>query len=102
MHFTPPWPGSAGDPNQPRLYPTMHRGSLSSHLGLGPRHLSDHNPSDSGMQTPSEIMWTSCGNCTTMRHLCHLISRPLSWKAWVLRVPTLFIFNLFLSYCMLI
>jgi len=40
-------------------------------------------------------------NHTTMHHPCCLVSRPPSWQTWNLRVPTLFSFNLFLSYCML-
>jgi len=76
MYLTPSWPGSAGDPNHPQLFPTMHWVSLSLPLGLGPRHLSDHNPSASGTQTPLEITWTSCDNFTTtchMNHPCHLV-----------------------------
>src|SRR5882724_4344715 len=56
MHLTPIWPGSAGGPYHPQLFSTSHQVSPSSHLGLGPRHLSDHNPIASGMQTSSEIM----------------------------------------------
>src|SRR5882724_1732349 len=54
MHLTPCWPGSAGDPNHPRLFLTLQQDSPSSHLGLGPRHSLDCNPLASGMQTPSE------------------------------------------------
>src|SRR5882724_8978832 len=59
-------------------------------------------PLASGMQTPSEIMWTSHDNHATTHHPHHLISRSLSQWTWDLSVPTLFIFNLFLSHCMLI
>src|SRR5882724_2814362 len=51
-----------------------------------------------GTWPPSEIMWSSCDNHTTM---CHLISSPTSWQTWDLRVPTLFLSNLFSSYGML-
>src|SRR5882724_6628434 len=47
-------------------------------------------------------MWPSCDDHATMCHPHHLISRPPTWCTWVLRFPTLFIFNLFLSYCVLI
>jgi len=67
-----------------------------------PEHSSECTPSALGMQIPSEIMWPSCDNHATMHHLGHLIGRPPSWWTWDLRVPTLFIFNLFPSYCMLI
>src|SRR5882724_2676753 len=51
-----------------------------------------------GTWLPSEITWSSCDDHATT---CHLIGRLLSWKTWDLRVPTLFSFNLFLSYSML-
>src|SRR5882724_13405315 len=51
-----------------------------------------------GTWPPSEIMWSSCDDHTTTHHL---IRRLLSWWTWDLRVPTLFSFNLFLSYSML-
>src|SRR5882724_5288542 len=51
-----------------------------------------------GIWPPSKIMWSSCDNHATT---CHLISRPSSWKTWDLRVPTLFLSNLFSSYGML-
>src|SRR5882724_5011821 len=47
---------------------------------------------------PSEIMWSTCDNHATMHHL---ISRPSSQWTWDLRVPTLFLSNLFSSYGML-
>src|SRR5882724_9218604 len=76
--------------------------------GLPPHQFTDRGqnthqntpPQPRGMQIPSEIMWPSCDNHATMHHLGHLIGRPPSWWTWDLRVPTLFIFNLFPSYCM--
>jgi len=52
-----------------------------------------------GTWPSSKIMWSSCYNHATT---CHPVSRPSSWQTWDLRVTTLFLFNLFLSYCMLI
>src|SRR5882724_7213574 len=62
---------------------------------------SDSSPSASGIQIPSGIMWTAHDNHATMRHPHHLVGWSLSWRTWFLRVPTLFSFNLFLSYCVL-
>src|SRR5882724_10810158 len=79
-----------------------------NHLNLIPSHpksLSEpqlaqpHIPS--GMQQLSTITWSSCDNCATTRHPCRLVGRPTSQQSWDLRVPTLFLFNLFPSYCML-
>src|SRR5882724_9585747 len=47
-------------------------------------------------------MWASHDDWAIMCHPCHLVSWSLSWWTWDLRVPTLFSFNLFLYYCMLI
>src|SRR5882724_4224874 len=47
-----------------------------------------------GTWPPSKITWSSCDDCATMRHL---IGRPSSQQTWDLRVPTLFLSNLFLS-----
>src|SRR5882724_11635582 len=55
-----------------------------------------------GMYRHSEVTWPSHDDHATMCHPCHLISRPVSQWTWDLRVPTLFIFTLFLSNCMLI
>src|SRR5882724_7185235 len=55
-------------------------------------------PQPWGTWLPSEIMWSSHDNHTTM---CHLVGMPYSWWTWDLRVPTLFLSNLFLSYGML-
>src|SRR5882724_5768002 len=52
-----------------------------------------------GMWRPSEVMWPSHDDHATMCHLSHLIGRPPSWWIWDLRVPTLFLFHLFPSYC---
>src|SRR5882724_11292049 len=87
------------NPNYARLYlrvlsPSVH--------GQGPEHSSEHTPSALGMQRPSKIMWPSPDDHTTMCHPCHLIGRPPSQCTWDLRVPTLFLFNLFSSYCVLI
>src|SRR5882724_11388023 len=75
---------------------------LPFHSMLWPELWSDSNPSASGMETPAGITWMGRDDCATMRHLRHLVSRPLSQWTWDLRVPTLFSFNLFLSYYMLI
>src|SRR5882724_3594649 len=80
----------------------MHHGLPSSHHGWGPEPWSEHTPMASGMWTPSEVTWPSCDNCTTMHHPSHVVSRPPSQWTWDLRVPTLFLFHLFPSYCMLI
>jgi len=53
-------------------------------------------PLASGMQTPSEITWTSYDNHATTCHLCHLIGRPGTEGPNPLFLP-----NLFLSYCVL-
>src|SRR5882724_11413697 len=60
MHLNPYFPSSTRDPDHPQPYPTMHQDPLPLHLGLVPRHSTDHNPLASGMQTPSGIMWSSC------------------------------------------
>src|SRR5882724_13626462 len=49
-----------------------------------------------------EITCASRDNRATMRHSCHLVGWPLGWWTWALRVPTLILSNLFLSYCVLI
>src|SRR5882724_4908339 len=49
-----------------------------------------------------EITCASRDNRATTHHLHHLVGRPLSWWTWALRVPTLILSNLFLSYCVLI
>src|SRR5882724_4176534 len=36
---------------------------------------------------PPEITWASCDDCIITHHL---VSKPLSWWTWDLRVPTLF------------
>src|SRR5882724_4166605 len=62
---------------------------------------SHENPSQNAPQRPQatwpliKIMWASCDDRITMRHR---VSRSLSQWPWDLRVPTLFFFNLFLSY----
>src|SRR5882724_7184991 len=48
------------------------------------------------------VTWPSHDNHATMYHPCHLFGRPPSLWTWDLRVPTLFLSNLFLSHCMLI
>src|SRR5882724_2128341 len=48
-----------------------------------------------------KITWASHDNCATMRQPHRLVSRPPSRPSWDLRVPTLFLFNLFLYYYML-
>src|SRR5882724_5677220 len=55
----------------------------------------------SGMQRLSKITWSSRDNRATMCHPRHLVGRPPSRQSWNLGVPTLFLFNLFLSYCIL-
>src|SRR5882724_5904330 len=48
-----------------------------------------------------KIMWASHDNHATMHQPRCLIGRPPSRPSWDLRVPTLFLFNLFLYYYML-
>src|SRR5882724_6406353 len=45
-----------------------------------------------------EIMCASRDNCATTRHSRHLVGWPLGWWTWALRVQTLVLSNLFLSY----
>src|SRR5882724_5445039 len=52
------------------------------------------------MEQLSKITWSSHDDHATTCHLCHLVRRPSCWQTWDLRVPTLFSFNLFLSYDM--
>src|SRR5882724_1084678 len=65
-----------------------------------PQLVQPHIPS--GMQQLSTITWSSCDDHATTCHPHHLVGRPPSQQFWDLGVPTLFLFNLFLSYCMLI
>src|SRR5882724_5865481 len=64
-----------------------------------PQLAQPHIPSR--MQQLSMTMWSSRDDCATMRHPRCLIGKPTSWQSWDLGVPTLFLFNLFPSYCML-
>src|SRR5882724_7535459 len=72
------------------------------HPMLWPNPQSECTPMALGTWLQSKITWSSCDNHPTMCHPCHLVSRPSSWQTWDLRVPTLFLSNLFSSYCMLI
>src|SRR5882724_11628715 len=76
-------------------------GLIPSHLMLQPEPWSEDTPMALGMWRPSEVMGPSCDDHATTCHPCYLISRPVSWWTCDLRVPTLFIFTLFLSHCML-
>jgi len=76
-------------------------GLSPSHPNSWPEPWSECNPTALGMWTPSEVMCPSHDDCATMHHPGHLISRPPSWWTWDLRVPTLFLSNLFSSYCVL-
>src|SRR5882724_11197132 len=75
-----------------------------------PRHIEHHSEITSRNTHPQawltwlhpEITCASCDNCATTHHSCCLISQPLSRWIWALRVPTLILFNLFLSFCVLI
>src|SRR5882724_5143220 len=49
---------------------------------------------------PYKATWPSCGDHATMCYPCHLVTRLLGQWTWDLRVPTLFLFHLFSSYCM--
>jgi len=69
------------------------------HLILWPEPWLEDTPTTLRIWRPSEVMWPSHDDHTTMHHPCHLISRPISWWTWGLRVPTLFIFTLFLCHC---
>ena len=91
---TPTWIGS--DHTRP-----VPMGLSQSLPKSWPEPWSECTPTALGTWIPPEITWPACDNHTTMRHSCHLISRPPSRRTWDLRVPTLFPFNLFLSYCML-
>src|SRR5882724_11914190 len=77
-------------------------GFITSHLMSWPEPRSEDTPTTSGMWKLSEVTWASCDNHATTCHPCHLVGRPISQWTWDLRVPTLFIFNLFQSHCMLI
>src|SRR5882724_6727110 len=68
---------------------------FQSHLKSWPEPQLEHTPTASGMWSPSKVMWPSHDNHATMCHPHHFIGRPLSWWTWDLRVPTLFLFNLF-------
>src|SRR5882724_8184125 len=48
-----------------------------------------------------KITWASRDNHATTCQPCRLVGRPPSRPPWDLRVPTLFLFNLFLYYYML-
>src|SRR5882724_11193818 len=101
--FTPSSPPR--DP-QPTLISPDHtrpgpRGLYQSHPKSQPKPWSECTPTALGMWIPPEIMWLARDDRATMCHSCHLVSRPPSQQTWDLRVPTLFPFNLFLSYCML-
>jgi len=85
---------------QLQLHPTRSHRLILSH----PKH--GHNPVRTYLHNlrdvaPPKVMWPSCDNHATMPHLHpltagHLASRPGP------EVPTLFLFNLFPTYCMLI
>src|SRR5882724_682217 len=101
--FTPLSPPRAP---QPTLISPDHtrpgpRGLSQPHLKSQPKPWSERTPTALGTWIPPEIMWPAHDNHTTMCHSCHLVSRPPSQRTWDLRVPTLFPFNLFLSYCVL-
>src|SRR5882724_4698721 len=70
-------------------------------LDGGQNHHHNGPPLPSGVWMPSKVMWPSHDDCTTTCHPGHLVGRPPSWQTWDLRVPTLFLSNLFPSYCML-
>ena len=87
--------------NLSQPHPTMHHGSTSLHCTRELEPWSESNPTALGMWRPSKVMWPSHDDCATMHHLSHCISRPPSKWTWDLRVPTLFLFHIFPSYCML-
>ena len=106
----------SASPHQPplRTSPTCLVSWISpDHTRLNPLDLIPSHPKSpsepqsvqphilSGMQQLSTITWSSRDDRTTMRQPRRLIGRPTSRQSWDLGVPTLFLFNLFPSYCML-
>src|SRR5882724_3924119 len=101
--FTPSSPPRAP---QPTLIGSDHtrpgpRGLSQSHLKSQPKPWLEHTPTALGMWIPPEITWPARDDHATTHHSCHLIGRPPNQQAWDLKVSTLFPFNLFLSYCVL-
>src|SRR5882724_4573985 len=76
-------------------------GLILSHPKVQPKPWSEQIPMSLRMCKPSKITWTARDDHATTCHPGHLIGRPPSQQTWDLRVPTLFLCNLFLSYCIL-
>jgi len=60
-----------------------------------------NSPHSLRLWRPSKVMGPSCDNCTSICHPGYLVSGPLSWQTWDLRVSTLFLCYLSSSYCVL-
>ena len=97
IHSSPTLPCQAY-PSDPVQDPSD--GTLS-HPNLWPKPQLELPATSSETYQPSKIMWSSHDNHTIMHHPCHLVGQPLSQWTWALRVPTLLLCNLFLSYCIL-
>src|SRR5882724_1593191 len=67
--------------------------------GALPHHISTQVQDPYRKHPPQPQSCNSSPKITCHPH--HLIGRPSVQRTWVLRVPTLFSSNLFLSYCML-
>jgi len=102
VYSTDPCKDPSGSTDGFQSHPTRPQGPLPITSKVVARTMVRSHPHGLRVQWPSKITWPSHDNHATMHHPCHLVSRPLSWWTWDLRVPTLFIFNLFLSYCVLI
>ena len=84
-HLTNPcqnFPDLISPLDQSQLHLTGHRGPRWSHPKPPPEHHLEQTSLASEMEWPSKIMWSSCDNCATTCHLCHLVSRPSSWRTW--------------------
>src|SRR5882724_12219119 len=86
--FFPPMTPMLVGPDHTQSHPMV---LSQSHQALPLKPSRNTPPWPWGTWLPSEVMWSSCDDCTTT---CHLISRLLSQQTWDLRVPTLFSFNL--------
>jgi len=83
-------------------HPTRSQTSPHSHPKPRPKpQLEQTSHKLQGCQQPSNITWPSHDDCATMCYLHHLVGRPPSRRPGTWEFQTLFLFNLFLSYGML-
>src|SRR5882724_12998696 len=107
-------PVSVTSPTPLRTSPTCSVSRIGpDHTRLNPLDLIPSHPKSpsepqlaqlhipSGMQQLSTITWSSHDDRATTHHPRCLVGKPTSQQSWDLGVPTLFLFNLFPSYCML-